>query len=192
MEFRVLLLIALIQIACSNAMRKKKGSAAEKGANIRQADEESELEKPSIGEDSTLNRVDADNFDLDNIIKARIAEAISGLSSKVSSVSTRVSTLEKNKHFCQSAEKDILVAGGNKGKGIGGELNLVIQYPRAFKNTPAVAYAVVKALTSGNNAKPISFDADMRATSKTSFTVGLQNYGTTAGYFLIRWMACGV
>merc|ERR1711970_1325675 len=172
-------------------MRKKKEGATGKGANIRQADEESELEKPTIGEDSTLNRVDSDNFDLDTIIKKRIAEAISGVTSKVSSVSTRVSTLEKsrakvsavtsvsqrvssleaNKHVCQSNENDITIPGGDTS-----EKNLVIQFPRAFKNTPAVAYAVVKAMVKSSYATAIPFDADMRATTKSSFTVGLANY----------------
>merc|ERR1711887_270062 len=79
MKFRVLLLIALIQIACSNSMPNEKVDApAEKGADIRQADEVSEPENPSEelegedggeGEDEvedkenlTLNRVD-DSFD---------------------------------------------------------------------------------------------------------------------------------
>jgi len=206
MEFRVLLLIALIQIACSNAMRREKGGAAGKGADIRQAEEVSELENPSKGEaqeDLTLKRM-ADSSDLDTIIQKRIAEAIGGVTTRVSaleksrakvstvtSVSQRVSSLETNKHFCQSNKKD--VTAGNKGKGVSGETNVVITFASAFKNKPSIAYAIVKALNKKDWSSHVTFDADMRAFSQTSFTIGLQTQtADQTGQFMIQWMACGI
>merc|ERR1711970_151081 len=231
MKFRVLLLIALIQIACSNSMPNEKVDApAEKGADIRQADEVSEPENPSEelegedggegedevegedeGEDKenlTLNRVD-DSFDtieirLITFIRKRIAEAVKKLedkitiirkdqafvSSRVSGVTSRVSSLEKTKLHCQSSEFDKTLVGGNSGKGVRGEHNVDIRFPRAFMFTPSVAYSIVKGFTAGH--KPIGFDADIRASTKTYFRIGLQNYATGLGYFKIRWMACGI